>query len=216
MNTIEIWLILPVVICLFQGLSHACLRITAMQESAHGSLHQTQSAAKMLRKRIIGYLVRNAKLIHELMGSFRSTRRRLAESVVTDPADEWKYKPMHLTMQYNGVVLNQFIFAKAGLASVFWRTTALSASDGRVVDCHGVDGSGGLGFDSGEGAWETATTSTEGSRRVNCPMTKNVEAAKRNRCLWCLYGIRDFQWGIFNAIQHRVTIGGQVWCQHPR
>lgn len=26
---IEIWLILPVVICLFQGLSHACLRITA-------------------------------------------------------------------------------------------------------------------------------------------------------------------------------------------
>jgi len=34
-------LILPVVICLFQGLSHACLRITALQESAHGSLHQT-------------------------------------------------------------------------------------------------------------------------------------------------------------------------------
>jgi hypothetical protein len=88
LNTIEIWLILPVVICLFQGLSHACLRITALQESAHGSLHQTQSAAKTLRKRIIGYLVRNAKLIHELMGSFRSTRRRLAESVVTDPADE--------------------------------------------------------------------------------------------------------------------------------
>jgi hypothetical protein len=48
-KTIEIWLILPVVICLFQGLSHACLRITALQESAHGSLHQTQSAAKMLR-----------------------------------------------------------------------------------------------------------------------------------------------------------------------
>ncbi len=36
-------------ICLFQGLSHACLRITALQESAHGSLHQTQSAAKTLR-----------------------------------------------------------------------------------------------------------------------------------------------------------------------
>ena len=40
-HPIEIWLILPVVICLFQGLSHACLRITALQESAHGSLHQT-------------------------------------------------------------------------------------------------------------------------------------------------------------------------------
>jgi hypothetical protein len=76
LKTIEIWLILPVVICLFQGLSHACLRITALQESAHGSLHQTQSAAKMLRKRIIGYLVRNAKLIHELRGSSRSTRAK--------------------------------------------------------------------------------------------------------------------------------------------
>jgi len=58
-------LILPVVICLFQGLSHACLRITALQESAHGSLHQTQSAAKMLRSPQNWIPWRNAKLIHE-------------------------------------------------------------------------------------------------------------------------------------------------------
>lgn len=64
-HTIEIWLILPVVICLFQGLSHACLRITALQESAHGSLHQTQSAAKMLRFPQKWITWRNAKLIHE-------------------------------------------------------------------------------------------------------------------------------------------------------
>ena len=31
-------------------------------------------------------------------------------------------------------------------------------------------GDGGLGSDSGEGAWETATTSKEGSRRVNYPI----------------------------------------------
>ena len=31
-------------------------------------------------------------------------------------------------------------------------------------------GDGGLGFDSGEGAWEIATTSKEGSRRANCPI----------------------------------------------
>ena len=66
--TIEIWLILPVVICLFQGLSHACLRITALQESAHGSLHQTQSAAKMLRFPQKWITWRNAKLIHESIG----------------------------------------------------------------------------------------------------------------------------------------------------
>jgi len=34
---------------------------------------------------------------------------------------------------------------------VYWTTMALT-------------GNGGLGFDSGEGAWETATTSKEGSR----------------------------------------------------
>ncbi len=33
-----------------------------------------------------------------------------------------------------------------------------------------VTGDGGLGFDSGEGAWETATTSKEGSRRANYPI----------------------------------------------
>ena len=40
---------------------------------------------------------------------------------------------------------------------VYWTTIALT-------------GNGELGFDSGEGAWETATTSKEGSRRVNYPI----------------------------------------------
>ena len=33
-----------------------------------------------------------------------------------------------------------------------------------------ITGNGELGFDSGEGAWEMATTSKEGSRRVNYPI----------------------------------------------
>ena len=66
--SIEIWLILPVVICLFQGLSHACLRITALQESAHGSLHQTKTAAIILRFPQDWIPWRNAKLIHESNG----------------------------------------------------------------------------------------------------------------------------------------------------
>ena len=40
---------------------------------------------------------------------------------------------------------------------VYWTTMALT-------------GNGELGFDSGEGAWETATTSKEGSRRANYPI----------------------------------------------
>ena len=39
----------------------------------------------------------------------------------------------------------------------YWPTMALT-------------GNGELGFDSGEGAWEMATTSKEGSRRVNYPI----------------------------------------------
>ena len=152
-----------------------------------------------------------------LMGVLRSTLGMCLHWTSGESLCEWmKLKPMPRTRQHHWEVLNQFIPCESWIFSVFWRSTALSASDGRVVDCHGVDGSGGLGFDSGEGAWETATTSTEGSRRVNCPMTKNVEAAKRNRCPRRLYGVWDFQWGIFKAIQYRVTIGGQVWCQHPR
>lgn len=80
-HTIEIWLILPVVICLFQGLSHACLRITALQESAHGSLHQTQSAANMLRFPQKWITWRNAKLIHESIGA-SSTHAALSSGLV--------------------------------------------------------------------------------------------------------------------------------------
>jgi hypothetical protein len=55
--TIEIWLILPVVICLFQGLSHACLRITALS----GICAWLITSDAICRKncavyRIIGYL----------------------------------------------------------------------------------------------------------------------------------------------------------------
>jgi hypothetical protein len=35
-----------------------------------------------------------------------------------------------------------------------------------------ITGDGELGFDSGEGAWETATTSKEGSRRATYPILK--------------------------------------------
>ena len=38
--------------------------------------------------RIIGYLVRNAKLIHELTGPYRPTREVFGWSVESVPADE--------------------------------------------------------------------------------------------------------------------------------
>ena len=40
-----------------------------------------------------------------------------------------------------------------------------------------------------------ATTSTEGSRRANCPMPRNDEAAKRNRSPKCPLGVWEFAMG---------------------
>ena len=41
-----------------------------------------------------------------------------------------------------------------------------------------LTGNGGWGFDSGEGAWEMATTSKEGSRRVNYSVPKQEKEAR--------------------------------------
>lgn len=49
------------------------------------------------------------------------------------------------------------VSALSALIVVYWTTMAIT-------------GNGELGFDSGEGAWETATMSTESSRRVNYPI----------------------------------------------
>lgn len=69
LDTIEIWLILPVVICLFQGLSHACLRITA----SAGICAWLITSDVICRKNLAVYPYywitwRNAKLIHEPTG----------------------------------------------------------------------------------------------------------------------------------------------------
>ena len=49
-----------------------------------------------------------------------------------------------------------------------------------------VTGNGELGFDSGEGARETATTSKEGSRRANYPMLtqRGSDKKQQSKRLW--------------------------------
>ncbi len=60
-----------------------------------------------------------------------------------------------------------FKFLTYQLSSVgYWPTEALT-------------GNGELGFDSGEGARETATTSKEGSRRVNYPILNQRGSDKK-------------------------------------
>lgn len=84
--------------------------------------------------------------------------------------------------------MNQTIQQKRASARGSRRISALSALDGSVVDYRGDNGYGELGFDSGEAAWETATTSKEGSRRVNYPIPIRGDSDKKYQCraLWVI------------------------------
>ena len=150
---IVIWLILPVVICLSQRLSHACLSINVIQWNC-----------EWLIKTVIVYLIIEftwitvviLELIHAVKPDF-------AEGLYL--LDNKSIFPVSIVMTHNNwsnrMVLDRdtsFKFLPHQLSMVvYWTTMALT-------------GNGGLGFDSGEGAWETATTSKEGSRRVNYPI----------------------------------------------
>ena len=89
---------------------------------------------------------RNARLIHESQGvtqSRTSVLGALQMNEIKTNAQQWAATPssvesIHLVRKpiYRRILTNNCPISH----------------DGRVVDCHGVDGSGGLGFDSGEGA----------------------------------------------------------------
>ena len=59
-------------------------------------------------------------------------------------------------ISYSGDATFKFLTDQLSMVR-YWLTMAMT-------------GNGGLGFDSGEDAWETATTSKEGSRRANYPI----------------------------------------------
>jgi len=59
-------------------------------------------------------------------------------------------------------------------------------------------GNGGLGFGSGEGAWEMATTAKVGSRRVNYPITICWGSDEKYQCIINL--IIRLKWDNFKQI----------------
>ena len=153
------WLILPVVICLFQRLSHACLSIsayTAKLRMAHYISYSLFDDVAMItwipvvilelihartpdlrgRAALIGYQNQHGGSPRRLCLWFMITHR-IADLVLAIGSIKFlPYQPLMV---------------------VYWTTMAFT-------------GNGELGFDSGEGAWETATTSKEGSRRANYPI----------------------------------------------
>ena len=90
---------------------------------------------------------------------------------------------------------NSFKFLTYQLSTVgYWPTVALT-------------GNGELGFDSGEGAWETATTSKEGSRRANYPILTQGGSDKKYQygasmsCNW-----HEWNSNLFASINWRASL----------
>ena len=146
--TITTWLILPVVIRLSQRLSHACLSINLILWSC-----------ERLIISVIVYLI-----VPYYLDNRSNSRANTCWNT------HWvvfiRLKPILIgTVVIHTKIADRscdgsFKFLPYQLWMVrYWLTMALT-------------GNGELGFDSGEGAWEMATTSKEGSRRVNYPILK--------------------------------------------
>ena len=146
------WLILPVVICLFQRLSHASLSIsfyTAKLRIAHYNSYNSHDDHYQMD--IHGNSGANTCKNTKLYGmvAFISLRTNQVFILVSGDHND-RADRIHCD--------SSFKFLTYQLPSVgYWPTEA-------------VTGNGELGFDSGEGAWETATTSKDGSRRANYPI----------------------------------------------
>ena len=66
-------------------------------------------------------------------------------------------------------------------------------------------GNEGLGFDFGEGAWEMATTSKEGSRRANYPILVKGGRDKKYQC--GIYLILQLEWAYCKYISEKPLEG---------
>ena len=145
---VVIWLILPVVICLSQRLSHACVSISIVRRNC-----------EWLIKSVIIYLIIESYMDNrdklQLIHAFRPRPRVVIISTKPFPSGMWWFIVIERTAVICG---KSFKFLPYQLwMVVYWTTMALTGNEL-------------LGQDFGEGAWETATTSKEGSRRVNYPM----------------------------------------------
>lgn len=68
-----------------------------------------------------------------------------------------------------------------------------------------VTGNGELGFYSGEGAWETATTSKEGSRRANYPILTQRGSDKKYH--WLRHCLNYLEWEQFKHLNEEQMEG---------
>ena len=149
---IATWLILPVVIRSSQRLSHACLSINILLWNC-----------ERLIISVIVYLIVPYYL--DTRSNSRANtciKPQLLDGAYLLDGNQslcvlwWIMITVRIAWPCAGDGSFKFLPYQLWMVG-YWPTMALT-------------GNGELGFDSGEGAWETATTSKEGSRRVNYPI----------------------------------------------
>ena len=147
---IIIWLILPVVIRSSQRLSHACVSINILLWNCEWLII---SVIVYLMKSTTWITVVILELIHDQFLDFEEVY--LLEWKPIDFVCLWVIITCHIACFCSDV---SFKFLPYQLSMVvYWTTMAVTGNEE-------------FGFDFGEGAWEMATTSKEGSRRVNYPI----------------------------------------------
>ena len=149
------WLILPVVICLSQRLSHACLSIN----------NSILWNCEWLIKSVIVYLIIPTTWITVvILELIHAKKTRLLEGLYLLDTKPMRGNPVLWWF----IITSRIAWPCAGDDSFKFLPYQLSMV--RYWLTMVTTGNGELGFDSGEGAWETATTSKEGSRRANYPI----------------------------------------------
>ena len=148
------WLILPVVICLSQRLSHACLSINNF----------VLWNCEWLITSVIIYLI----VPYYLDNRGNSRANTCEKSRLLEGMYLLDKKPIRATCSWWFMITLRIVWLYVDDGSFKFLPYQLSMV--RSWPTMVVTGNGELGFDSGEGAWEMATTSKEGSRRANYPI----------------------------------------------
>ena len=193
------WLILPAIICLSQRLSHACLSISVY-------------TAKLRMAHYISYnLLDRICYLDNCRNSRANTCKKFGPGatlgrmclLVEKPRWGIQLRETEGSIQQT----NHSKLTRIEGVGLWWckRVSALSTFNRSVGDYGGCNGYGELGFDSGEAAWETATTSKEGSRRVNYPIPIRGDSDKKYWCraFWVLLS----EWVQFKTISEEQLEG---------
>ena len=140
-------------ICLFQRLSHACLSMRWSKVKPRIAHYNSRCFLDLFSTWI-------TVVILELIHAIKPWTYVTGAFIRTKPSGFAVLWWLWITE----------LIARACPGDISFKCLPYQVSLAVYVTAKPVTGNGGSGSDSGEGAWETATTSKEGSRRANYPL----------------------------------------------